>query len=615
MNARNPTHSLDIYFVGLWCLIMVVCAGNLPYIISSSITDTIYNLLLIASYSFMYLLPSLCIGWLLRHNRRWRLPLVLILSAITVSFLFVDGRLFGLYGFHFNGFVWNLLTTPGGYASMGADQVSQFTLLKYVLQLIAGLGICLFLNRLFANGYLRGMWIVTAFLGITLSERIIYSIAYSELYGPIMTQADHMLLYQPLTMNSFLESIGHNVKLQDESASLDSSAPGQVNYPLHELSVDPVSQPYNIVFLVAESLRYPDIYNERVMPNTHAFARDHGTTFTQHVSGGNGTRQALFAMFYGLYGTYWDAFLRARRSPAVFDVLNQYEYQYFLYTSSYFTYPEFDKTIFGSVPASSLVETSDGEAWTRDDRNVEKMLAKISQRDLSRPFMSFIFFEGTHARYSFPERTAIEPNYARKLDYAELKASEMQPLMDGMFARYKNAVHAVDMQFERVFEYLEKNKLLENTIVVVTGDHGEEFMEKERWGHNSSFVDEQIRIPLIISHPDYGPREVNTMTSHLDIPAMLMTALGVKNPIDDYSLGTNIMETPVETMAIVASWADLGIVSERGKLVIPFRSTTQHRHLATTRDDVPMDLGELTRQLQPEIATVIANSRKFIQSE
>jgi len=611
-NAKRHTLSLHYYFVGLWCFYLAICASGLPYLAGPKILDSIYNFLLISSYSFMYLLPVLAINRLLLRWPLLQLVSVLILSALIATFLFADSRLFDLYGFHFNGFVWNLLTTEGGLASLGADQVNPYTILRYVAILAASIGMCFLFNRWFARQRIRALLVLWIFLAGTLTERVIYGIAYAELYGPVMSQAEHMFLYQPLRMNSFLKSIGVDIIRQDATVISGDSIDGSIRYPLEDIRLTKTAdQPYNIIFLVAESLRYADVFTDRIMPNTIDFAEQHAVSFNQHFSGGNGTRQALFSMFYGLYGNYWDSFLRDRKTPVLFDVLDQYNYQYFLFTSSYFTYPEFDQTIFGSVPPSSMVETNVGEPWTRDERNVEKLLGKISLRDKDKPFLGFIFFEATHARYSFPLSSEIEKDYIKGLDYAGMTTDELLPMMDGMRARYLNSAHYVDTQFKRVYDYLIANELLDNTIVIITGDHGEEFMEKERWGHNSSFVDEQIRVPLVVSHPDYAPANVSTMTSHMDIPGMLLTTLGVDNPVSDYSLGNRLFDTTPNDMVVVASWTDLGIVSDKGKLVIPFRSTTQHLHLATTRDDQPTDLSELTQTLSAEIARVIGNTRKF----
>ena len=171
-----------------------------------------------------------------------------------------------------------------------------------------------------------------------------------------------------------------------------------LHYPLAKITLNKVDKPYNIIMLVAESLRDKDIFTEQVMPYSTAFAKQHDTRFQQHYSGGNGTRQGLFALFYGLYGIYWDPFLAARRGPVLLYVLHEYNYQYFLYTGARFTYPEFNQTIFSTIPVAQLIETSSGEPWVRDAKNIDLLLDRIDKRDTSKPFMSFVFLNRrTHA--------------------------------------------------------------------------------------------------------------------------------------------------------------------------------------------------------------------------
>jgi membrane-anchored protein YejM (alkaline phosphatase superfamily) len=66
---------------------------------------------------------------------------------------------------------------------------------------------------------------------------------------------------------------------------------------------------------------------------------------------------------------------------------------------------------------------------------------------------------------------------------------------------YINASNHLDYQFSRIISTLKKEDLLKETIVIITGDHGEEFMENGRWGHNSTFSQQQIRVPLLIHIP------------------------------------------------------------------------------------------------------------------
>ncbi len=133
--------------------------------------------------------------------------------------------------------------------------------------------------------------------------------------------------------------------------------------------------------LVSESMRW-DLLTSEIIPNMSTFAK-RAWNFTQHDSGGNGTRQGLFALFYSIYGNYWDAFLRKGQGPVLFDVLNDYHYQYFIYTSATFTYPEFDKTIFSQIPSDHLIANNKGEPWKRDQINSSALIHDIENLDYS----------------------------------------------------------------------------------------------------------------------------------------------------------------------------------------------------------------------------------------
>lgn len=609
VSFKNINYPLLLLFA--WLFIAIICAAPLR-IFGASFLDTAHTVLLLLNYGFMYLIPTIVVCWSLKKWPRVRLFLSTIMFTVTASLLFLDARLYDLYGFHINGFVWNLLTTPGGFDSLGADQTSALLVLKYIAILLLGVAVCFFAARYFHQHHVSFRRIVASFFIITLVERFGYGFAYANQYGPVLSQADHMVLYQPMKMNTFLKSVGYEVKRRDKSVRIKGVSQSNINYPLADIELNRQDKPYNIILLVAESMRYQDLFNHRVMPHSVEFAKAHGSNFTHHYSGGNGTRQGMFSMFYGLYGSYWDSFLRVRQTPVLFDVLNQYGYEYFIYTGARFTYPEFDQTIFGSVPAEKLVETNSGEQWKRDRKNVDMLLDNLANRDKSKPFMGFVFFESTHARYSFPKASALEKDYLKTLDYAGLSKEELEPIIDGMKARYINAGHYVDSQLKRIYDYLIANNMLDDTIVMVTGDHGEEFMEKSRWGHNSSFVEEQVRVPMVVSLPGRKPEVINYMTSHMDVSTTLLQALGVTNPVTDYSLGQNLFTTRDEEMVVVASWSDLGLISNKGKLVIPFKSTTQHKHLAMSKDDTPVEFASLTASLSKEVGSVVANSRKFL---
>ena len=149
-------------------------------------------------------------------------------------------------------------------------------------------------------------------------------------------------------------------------------------------------------------------------------------------------------------------------------------------------------------------------------------------------------------------------------------------------------MHHLDSQLDRIFKFLEQEKLLDDTIVVVSGDHGEEFMEKGHWGHNESFHQEQIRPPLLIYIPGKKHQDIYRMSSHLDIPAMLAPYFGITNPPEDFSLGYNLLEGQNRSDSVCSSWNKLCYIDERYKFALsplPFPTVTGTDDRILTRDE------------------------------
>lgn len=121
---------------------------------------------------------------------------------------------------------------------------------------------------------------------------------------------------------------------------------------------------------------------------------------------------------------------------------------------------------------------------------------------------------------------------------------------------YWNSVHYVDALIGELLERIEAEKLLDDTIVVITGDHGEEFNDTNdnSWGHTGNFTKFQSQVPLIVYVPWLKPRQVTAVTSQLDIPPTLMQeGLGCGNDVSDYSNGVNLFGPLPDRRAVVVS--------------------------------------------------------------
>jgi hypothetical protein len=162
-----------------------------------------------------------------------------------------------------------------------------------------------------------------------------------------------------------------------------------------------------------------------------------------------------------------------------------------------------------------------------------------------------------------------------------------------------------------VFTFLKREHLLENTIVIITGDHGEEFMEKGRWGHNSEFTEEQMRVPLVLRIPNIEPTLVNLMTSHLDIAPTLLPILGVKNRSDEVSLGINLFGKEPPAYIIANDWSRICYISKNYKEIFPFRAYIFQNRI-TTRKDVPVvDPENVIVETEDDLKQIMKNLGRF----
>ena len=106
--------------------------------------------------------------------------------------------------------------------------------------------------------------------------------------------------------------------------------------------------------------------------------------------------------------------------------------------------------------------------------------------------------------------------------YRELISPEHQAWLDDS---YDQVVHTGDLWFGRVLEQLEVYGLEENTLVVFTSDHGEEFFEHGMFDHGQSLYPEVVGVPLVVAGPGVPPgRAIDEVVSNRRVFDLLASA-------------------------------------------------------------------------------------------
>jgi arylsulfatase A-like enzyme len=144
------------------------------------------------------------------------------------------------------------------------------------------------------------------------------------------------------------------------------------------------------------------------------------------------------------------------------------------------------------------------------------------------PWGVYVNFQMTHFPYKLPPGArgpfapaTPDPKTFRYLSYPE---SELESAQN----RYDNALRYVDEQVGQLYDALVKSDQIDNTIIVLTSDHGELFHQHGMVTHGRSLYEAEARVPLLIHWPStVRPRASDAPVSHLDILPTLAELIGV----------------------------------------------------------------------------------------
>ncbi|QYN47514.1 sulfatase-like hydrolase/transferase [Gilliamella sp. ESL0405] len=509
---------------------------------SLSVISSVFSIFAVFGHFFLaYLLLFIICLPLVKLKKFFANILLAILFGLFQIGLYIDTIVFEQYRFHVNESVLSMVFS---------GQVVDFSLVTYLLMfslIIVSFSLEYFLLYLLDKKTTRQkrrskvVLFFTLFLSSSLIiSHLVHMVAFYYAYSPIMVVKEYIPLYRPFTSKKimgFFDKQGQRKVIFEIDNKHDS-----ISYPKKALVINPENQKLkNIVFIVLDSWRY-DTFNETISPNSYRFALKHkAVIFDNHYSTGNATRTGIFGLFYGIAGTYWDAFLRNSIPSLFVTTLQKEKYNIGIFTSAKITAPEFDRTAFVTIK-NLRISSKDGTAASRDQQITDDWLAWYKNRDVSKPSFSFLFYDAPHA-YDFPDDFPVKFKPIGDLNYMTLN-NETDPLP--IFNRYKQSVYYVDFLLQNIYEELEKSGTLDDTLIIITGDHSQEMNDNKLgfWGHNGNYTDAQTKVPFIIigaNELENLKNNANKLTSHEDVvPTLMKHYLHVKNDISDYSTGYDL---------------------------------------------------------------------------
>jgi arylsulfatase A-like enzyme len=188
----------------------------------------------------------------------------------------------------------------------------------------------------------------------------------------------------------------------------------------------------------------------------------------------------------------------------------------------------------------------------------------LARRQQDRPFFAFLNYFDAHVPYApapealgrFGVRPKVSRDYQLLIEHTQTKSAPA--LKDLLMIRdcYDDCIAFLDDQLGRLLNELEGRGLLDNTLVVITSDHGEAFGYHAFYGHGGSLYLDEIAVPLVILSPIVPKgRVVAEPVSLRDLPATIVEQLGLAAgaPFPGHSLAALWQSTPGESPSTTTS--------------------------------------------------------------
>ena len=318
-------------------------------------------------------------------------------------------------------------------------------------------------------------------------------------------------------------------------------------------SSTPTERPPNVILVMADDLGWNEVgaYGQQKTrtPNMDRLAAE-GVMFETVVSGASWTLPAMAGMMAGDVPTknHFDTQL----GRSLVEDLRAGGLHTAAFVEGGFVSSQYGFDLgFDEFHDESLAGSGDGDHTTEIERTFRAARDWLGANG-ERPFFLWLHTYEPHTPYR-------RLDYAGSLDSGSL--GETFEVMDSARVRmkqlpfgptertyvralYDGGVTASDREVGELMAELEKLGLRDDTLIVVTSDHGEDIGGREpEWPgtHGHALYDEQILVPLIVHDPsrDYAVKRVTAQVRTIDVLHSMADMLGV--PVEDGRWGRSVV--------------------------------------------------------------------------
>lgn len=292
--------------------------------------------------------------------------------------------------------------------------------------------------------------------------------------------------------------------------------------------------PKNIIMVVVDTLRPDHLgymgYSRATSPNIDALAKE-SIVFEDAYTTSPHTPRSMPPLMFGRYASHmkWKGatFNYPQVTPenvGLFEVLQEKGWQNTGYSSHFYFEPKrglgqgFDS--WDNDGAGTIKESNTDIAAPRIFAKVSRAIDALAARpkEGAKPFSMFVHFFEPHSKWIGHKEYPFGDDSA--------KGAERH------INHYDSEIAYVDAYVGKLVQKLKDAGLYEDTIIVLTSDHGEAFGDHGLFFHGQNLYNEIIRVPLIMRVPKWKARRVEGPVSIIDIAPTLLNMQELTVPED-----------------------------------------------------------------------------------
>jgi arylsulfatase A-like enzyme len=310
---------------------------------------------------------------------------------------------------------------------------------------------------------------------------------------------------------------------------------------------------YNLIIINIDALRGDHLgcygYHRNTSPFIDSLAQK-GAVFERAMSNSAFTRESVSVLFTGKLpasggSVGWNA-KPSKKNKTIGELFEKVGYNTgFFSNSNALKSPGFTR---------GFKEIWFNEKWgvSRNGPELSKHAGEFIKKCKNRgqKFMIYLHFLDPHGPYKPPKQFYLRfaqrlyPGPLHVYQYVRMNCENLikegfgpgEERFEDMVLRYDAEIAHVDHSIKLLFIILKKHDLLNHTFVVITADHGEEFLEHDYVEHGWTLYNESLHIPVILWAPGIIPaKRFKTLVSTVDMLPTILGLMGIPHNINDFN--------------------------------------------------------------------------------